>query len=655
MRRTALALAIGGLLLAGCLGGGEPPPTPEATPTAAPTATPEATSTVTPTATAKSLLTTFGDGHYRVGRHPHWPVIAPGRYNAITTDSCQWWVLQKHTSYQADSKAVRIEPTDIGFMSSGCGAWEPHLAQSGPARYRWPFGDGVYVVGGDHFIGAEVAPGLYRATAPTESCGSSRLLDLTEEYGWVEWIDEGWARWTAWSGFPVVEIEETDAGFFSEGCGEWSDQLTPIVAPGQPFGDGVYVVGVDIAPGRYRTASATDECEWRRLGTFAKPRRSLGKDDGPLAEIAEIAPSDAGFVSSGCGAWSPLAPIAEPGQPFGDGAFVVGAEVAPGRYRSDTATDECQWRHVPDFGGAYRMYPEHPGYTPPHHYDTLPIVEIRADDAGFYSEGCGEWEPAERITASRTTFGDGEYFPGLDVEPGYYRTASPVDEDCVWGRPTLRGWVRGTKTPPPYGYGGSRGGKRPLAHIEDTRGGFVSSGCGTWEPWTQAVLPGQPFGDGTYRVGPEIEPGRYRATSPTADCRWVRRSDFLGIGGYESTRQIAVGSTAFADIGESDAGFTASGCGVWSNDATPLIPPGQPFGDGAWFVGSEVAPGRYRADAPSDECWWLRLSDFEGGNGFSYPPGYAGYGDGTSAFVDIEESDAGFHTLGCGEWTPVAP
>ena len=129
----------------------------------------------------------------------------------------------------------------------------------------------------------------------------------------------------------------------------------------------------------------------------------------------------------------------------------------------------------------------------------------------------------------------------------------------------------------------------------------------------------------------------------------------LGTRGYESTRQIAVGSTAFADIGESDAGFTASGCGVWSNDATPLIPPGQPFGDGAWFVGSEVAPGRYRADAPSDECRWRRLCDFEGGNGFSYPPGYAGYGDGTSALVDIEEGDAGFHTLGCGEWTPVAP
>ncbi len=532
---------------------------------------------------------------------------------------------------------VDIAPTNTFFISGGCGTWEPWAPVVQPGQ---AFGDGTYVVG------AEVAPGLYRAAAPTESCERARLHNFTGE-GWINWSGQ-------WSGpVEIVEIEETDAGFFSEGCGEWSDQWTPIVAPGQPFGDGAYVVGVDIAPGRYRTASATDECEWRRLGTFAKPQRSLGKDDSP---IAEIAPSDAGFVSSGCGAWSPLVPIAEPGQPFGDGAFVVGAEVAPGRYRTDTATDECRWWLVPDFGGAYRVYPEHPGdYTRPRAYDTLSIMEIGADDAGFYSEGCGEWEPAERITASRTTFGDGEYFPGLDVEPGYYRTASPVDEDCVWGRPTLRGWVRGTKTPPPYGSGGYWGGKRPLAHVEDTRGGFVSSGCGTWEPWTQAVLPGQPFGDGTYRVGPEIEPGRYRATSPTADCRWVRRSDFLGTRGYESTRQIAVGFTAFADIGESDAGFTASGCGVWSNDATPLIPPGQPFGDGAWFVGSEVAPGRYRADAPSDECRWRRLSDFEGGNGFSEPPGYAGYGDGTSALVDIEEGDAGFHTLGCGEWTPVAP
>ena len=50
----------------------------------------------------------------------------------------------------------------------------------------------------------------------------------------------------------------------------------------QPFGDGAYLVGTEIAPGRYRATSFTGSCHWKRLSKF-------GGDDG----------RDSGVIASG--------------------------------------------------------------------------------------------------------------------------------------------------------------------------------------------------------------------------------------------------------------------------------------------------------------------------------------------------------------------
>lgn len=68
------------------------------------------------------------------------------------------------------------------------------------------------------------------------------------------------------------------------------------------------------------------------------------------------------------------------------------------------------------------------------------------------------------------------------------------------------------------------------------------------------------------------------------------------------------------------------------------------FGDGVWQVGTDIAPGTYRAPAGSN-CYWAILespgSDNIRNNG------------GFSANQTVTLTDAWFETTGCGEWTKI--
>jgi hypothetical protein len=85
----------------------------------------------------------------------------------------------------------------------------------------------------------------------------------------------------------------------------------PPPPPGQPKttfgGDGTYQVGIDIAPGTYRSAGKVEGpmpfCSWKRL-------RSLDTNDiidinnsaGP--QVVVIRPTDAAFWTQGCQPWT---------------------------------------------------------------------------------------------------------------------------------------------------------------------------------------------------------------------------------------------------------------------------------------------------------------------------------------------------------------
>ena len=157
--------------------------------------------------------------------------------------------------------------------------------------------------------------------------------------------------------------------------------------------------------------------------------------------------------------------------------------------------------------------------------------------------------------------------------------------------------------------------------------------------------PSTRVGDGTHRVGTDMPSGRYRAASPTDACAWALRRGASGRG----DARVAV---TILDIEPWDGEFSTSGCGTWTNDLSPIVTPGQPFGDGTYFVGSEIGPGSDRASDPAS-CHWIRLTSF---GGFSRAGGamQVRYGPaGGPGIVDIAASDEGFYSRNCGTWAPV--
>jgi len=161
-------------------------------------------------------------------------------------------------------------------------------------------------------------------------------------------------------------------------------------------------------------------------------------------------------------------------------------------------------------------------------------------------------------------------------------------------------------------------------------------------------FPEGAFGSGTYRVGVDIAAGTYRTRTSDSGCYWERLRGFSGefsdiiANNFSNVHQIVT-------IPSSDAGFRTSGCAIWTSDLSPVTSsPTSPFGEGMFFVGNEVAPGRWQSPGASN-CYWARLRGFSGelkdiiANDF-----------GTSnPIVDISPSDAGFETENCGTWTKI--
>lgn len=100
----------------------------------------------------------------------------------------------------------------------------------------------------------------------------------------------------------------------------------------------------------------------------------------------------------------------------------------------------------------------------------------------------------------------------------------------------------------------------------------------------------------------------------------------------------------------------------WTTDLAPLIAPGDPVADGAWLVGEEISPGRYRNTPEYTDsegrgrefgCEWRRVSGFGGSEAETIEAGSADPGAVTT--VDVATTDVGFISRGCGTWTLIPP
>ncbi|HEY0867295.1 MAG TPA: hypothetical protein VGE01_07950 [Fimbriimonas sp.] len=154
--------------------------------------------------------------------------------------------------------------------------------------------------GGKQIVGADIPAGTYRTPSGSDSCYWERLS------GFGGTLAEILANENP-DGPAIVTIAETDKGFNSSRCERWSADLSPITSdPSGTFGDGTYFVGIDIAPGTWRSANGSS-CYWARLSGFSGELGDiLANDNEEGSAIVEILPGDDGFTSSRCGTWSKI-------------------------------------------------------------------------------------------------------------------------------------------------------------------------------------------------------------------------------------------------------------------------------------------------------------------------------------------------------------
>ncbi len=150
------------------------------------------------------------------------------------------------------------------------------------------FGDGTYRVPRD------VPAGTYRAK-DADGCYWARLKNFSGSFNALIANENS-------DGPTLVTIKRTDRGFETTRCGRWTSDLRRITSSRTRFGEGKYIVGVDIAPGTYRARG--EGCYWARLRGFSGDFNELianGNPDGQA--IVTIARSDRGFESARCGTW----------------------------------------------------------------------------------------------------------------------------------------------------------------------------------------------------------------------------------------------------------------------------------------------------------------------------------------------------------------
>ncbi len=80
------------------------------------------------------------------------------------------------------------------------------------------------------------------------------------------------------------------------------EALGPLIAP---KGDGFYLIGVDIAPGLWRSTGSGDQCYWARRNDS---QRTLDNHYGLAGGTIRIQPSDFEVEFSGCGMFEYMGP-----------------------------------------------------------------------------------------------------------------------------------------------------------------------------------------------------------------------------------------------------------------------------------------------------------------------------------------------------------
>ncbi len=149
------------------------------------------------------------------------------------------------------------------------------------------------------------------------------------------------------------------------------------------------------------------------------------------------------------------------------------------------------------------------------------------------------------------------------------------------------------------------------------------------------------FGDGFWVAGVQISAGTYRTRDGIDGCFW-------GWSGFpQAVSRLGIGPQV-VKLAPNDI-FRTSSCGQWSNDLSPVTAsPTAPFGQGTYIVGTDIAPGTWRAPGGSS-CHWARLKGFRG-----LPSEVIASGSNTwLPTVSVSPLDVGFESSNCGTWAKI--
>ncbi|KOU55172.1 hypothetical protein ADK57_45490 [Streptomyces sp. MMG1533] len=158
-------------------------------------------------------------------------------------------------------------------------------------------------------------------------------------------------------------------------------------------GDGDFEVGTDVKPGTYRTTGNSDGmCYWERAKDASGEMDSLLANDNVTGtSYVTVKATDKLFKSSDCNDWEAV-DLKAKGSPAsemaGDGGmFRVGADIAPGTYKSTgNADDSCYWERDKDA--------EHSmdSIVANNNVNGTAVVTISSSDVYFKTAGCKDWK-----------------------------------------------------------------------------------------------------------------------------------------------------------------------------------------------------------------------------------------------------------------------
>jgi hypothetical protein len=153
------------------------------------------------------------------------------------------------------------------------------------------------------------------------------------------------------------------------------------------------------------------------------------------------------------------------------------------------------------------------------------------------------------------------------------------------------------------------------------------------------------FGDGTFKVGKDIQPGTYRTRVGSLGCYYARLKGFGGTVD-DIIANDNTDAPAIVTISATDVGFESQNCGTWTQNLSQITKSKTTFGDGMYIIGVDITAGTYK-NSGTQGCYYVRLSGFGG----SIDEIIANNNTDSTAIVDIAASDKGFESRGCGTWT----